>query len=197
MKYLYGLIFIFLLSLLLILIFAVIIHFEKRSIKKTVEKEKMRISIVNDSIQIAIAIQNLNKKDELKKFPLLKEYLDQVFCIFKKDIYNFDGIIIVPIMDCGNGETQSFNVDQFLFEYRKAPRALRKQVNALSDVFAKIYELTNPKEYKITKYRMIVRILFGKYQKRAKNTKCIIEECLIKKDYEDITGIEPLTRIHA
>jgi len=142
----------------LVVSFWLLIRYEKYRFKRTIQREKTKISIINELISIMNKTTSRNQLS--KKYPNLYIYLMQSTSIINKG-FNLDNVEVSIFKSISDEPVKGLDKVAFQKEYYSAPNDIIKLVSSCSDTLGKIFKLSHPLKYSMlmVKKNITLRIL--------------------------------------
>lgn len=149
-----GYLFILFLIFLMGAFLAISMHLDYKRINKKVNRELQKLEILEQMIQLKDQINTKSSK-YLKEGSFEYIYLSQIDLILNNP-YQLDEISITPInfKKSGNG----IDREAAAKAYRKAHKCVRADMDALSEILGKIYQLKHPLKYKLLRLKKIITV---------------------------------------
>lgn len=141
-------------SLIFFIIYLILLKIEKKHVKAFYEKQKEKIIIVNDLIQLESKIKK--KQEELSELRYLSIYLSQVNNIIDENGFDIEGIKVLTLKKFPENHESDFNKTLFIQEYLTAKKSVINLVDRCSDILGRIYSLNHPIKYSIIELKKIL-----------------------------------------
>ena len=145
-----GYLFILILITLLGTFFVISTKIERNRIQRKATIEINKLQYINELINLKKHIDS-NSSKHIKAGSFEYMYLSQIDFILNNDPYNLDKIEISPV-----NFKKSNNGLNALESYRRAPASVKKDMDSLSEILGKIYQLQHPLKYKLLRLKKII-----------------------------------------
>lgn len=160
-------------SLCLVFVFYLTIQVEKVRLKNLFQKERKKIRIINDMIDIST--QALRYAKQLEKYTNLAYYLSQNESILCNAGFDFEDIEISTLKELPDGKVNGFDKESFYKELREISyknQHIFELARSTSALLGCIYMLNHPIRYRIIALKKSVSMHFLTILvKYASNTK--------------------------
>ena len=150
-----GYLFIILLILSLWAFFAISIQIDYKRIKKIAERELNKLDILHQFINLKEQINTKSAK-YLKPRTFEHLYLSQIDALLQDNPFQLDKRKISPVnfrkKDCG------VDKETFIKVYKKAPACVKQDMETMSEILGKIYQMQHPIKHKVLQVKKIMAL---------------------------------------